>query len=78
MRLLPAFAAVLVLSACGGVHGYRDSNAAVDANPLCASRSDRPGEPVSRDCERVREGTWSSKPPPRPVDLRGGRDRDDR
>lgn len=40
---------------------YADTNAAVDANPACASRADRPGEPVSRDCERRAEGSWSTE-----------------
>src|SRR3546814_9854941 len=36
MRLPVLLAIVVTASACGGVE-YRDSNAAVDANPLCAS-----------------------------------------
>ncbi len=58
LPLLP-LALALAAGACGGVK-YRDTNAAVDANPLCASAPSQPGEPVSKDCERVREATWSS------------------
>jgi hypothetical protein len=47
------------LAACGAPQ-VRDTNAAVDANPLCVSRPDRPGEPVAADCERKTEATWSS------------------
>jgi hypothetical protein len=46
--------------AAGGAPQVRDTNAAVDANPLCVSRPDRPGEPVAADCERKTEATWSS------------------
>ncbi|KLI99916.1 hypothetical protein [Luteimonas sp. FCS-9] len=74
MRTLWILAAALPLAACGTTD-YRDTNAAVDADPLCASRPDRPGEPVSRDCERYSEGRWSSRPEPQPVDFRK---RDDR
>lgn len=52
----------LSTAACGSIE-YRDTNAAVDANPLCASAPDRPGEPVSQACERKSETT-----------LRSGRD----
>lgn len=83
MRLsLPAAAtrAALVLAivvsaaACSSVD-YRDSNAAVDANPLCASAPSQPGEPVSTDCERVREATWSSEGSEsgQPLDFSGKR-----
>lgn len=50
---------VLLATACGSIE-YSDTNASVDVNPLCASRPDRPGEPVSRDCERKSDATWSS------------------
>lgn len=71
-----ALSALVLVAALAGCHSadYRDTNAAVDANPLCASRPDRPGEPVSRDCERVREGSVSSKRESRPVDFRPRRD----
>jgi hypothetical protein len=78
-RSLPACLLALAVAAsaggCGGVQ-YRDSNAAVDANPLCASAPSQPGEPVSKDCERVREATWSSDDARRdePLDFSGKRD----
>ena len=70
-RAAAVLAIVLSASACSGVD-YRDSNAAVDANPLCASAPSQPGEPVSKDCERVREATWNSKDPSgQPLDFSG-------
>lgn len=67
------FAAAPLLGACGSVE-YRDTNAAVDANPLCASRPSQPGEPVARECERTTSGSWSSRGEPQPVDFRPRRD----
>ena len=64
----------LLLAGCAGTSDYRDTNAAVDANPLCASRPDPPGEPVARDCERRSEGSFSTQRESRPVDFRKGRD----
>jgi hypothetical protein len=66
--------AVLLLSACGSIE-YRDTSAAVDANPLCASRPDQPNEPVSRDCERKQDATWSTerKRDAAPLDFSGKR-----
>ena len=69
MRTALLLVAIVLLAACGGL-GYRDTNAAVDTNPLCTSRGDRPGEPTSRDCERVQEGTWSSESERKPIDFR--------
>ena len=71
MRLALAFcAAATVLAGCAGTVDYIDTNAAVDANPLCVSRPDRPGEPVSRDCERRSEGSISTERESQPVDFR--------
>jgi len=54
--------ALVATGLLGGCAGYevRDSNAAVDRNPACASRPDRPGEPLPRDCQRTTEASWSS------------------
>ncbi|MGY1459495.1 MULTISPECIES: hypothetical protein [unclassified Luteimonas] len=68
-------AAAFVLAGCAGMSEYHDTNAAVDANPMCVSRPDRPGEPVSRDCERRSEGSISSRRESQPVDFR--KDQDD-
>jgi hypothetical protein len=67
-----AIAIMLSLScvACGGSVEYRASNAAVDADPLCVSRPDRPGEPTSRDCERSHEASWRSETRREPIDFR--------
>ena len=61
MRIATLLTVTLLCSACGSIE-YRDTNAAVDANPLCAGdNSDRPGEPASsKDCERTSEASWSS------------------
>lgn len=59
MRFILILLMVVLAAGCGSVE-YRDSNAAVDANPLCAGRPDRPGEMVSPDCERKSETIWSS------------------
>ncbi|MDR6990066.1 hypothetical protein [Luteimonas sp. 3794] len=75
MRIPVIAGAVLLLAGCGS-YEYRDTHAAVDANPLCASRPDQPGEPVSRDCERESGGRWSSEREGQPVDFK--RTRDDR
>lgn len=48
-----------VLAACGTTRVH-DTNAAVDANPLCTSVPSQPGEPVAAECERKTEATWSS------------------
>ena len=72
--MLPACAIALMLAGCAGTGEYHDTNAAVDANPMCASRPDRPGEPVSRDCERIGRGTISSERESQPIDFRKGRD----
>ena len=75
MRLPVLLAIVVSASACGGVE-YRDSNAAVDANPLCASAPSQPGEPMSKDCERTTEATWSSEGQDQgePLDFSGKKD----
>lgn len=63
MRVLPALAVSLIaaaaLSACGGL-SYRDTNAAVDARPECASGPLRPGETPPSWCERKVETDWKS------------------
>lgn len=73
---IPLIAGAAVLLAGCGSYAYRDNTAAVDANPLCMSRPDQPGEPVSRDCVRDASGRWSSERDGQPVDFR--RTRDDR
>lgn len=74
LRVSALLVFVLSASACSSVD-YRDSNAAVDANPLCTSAPSQPGEPVSKDCERVREATWSSEDSAseQPLDFSGKR-----
>lgn len=76
MRSIAIVIATALIAGCGGME-YRDTNRAVDANPLCAARPDRPGEPVSADCERKTEATWSSEgsKESEPIDF-GGKDDD--
>jgi hypothetical protein len=73
VRIAVLLAVTLSAGACGSVE-YRDSNAAVDANPLCASAPSQPGEPVSKDCERTREAGWrlDTQPSREPLDFSGG------
>ena len=74
MRILISIALALAVAACGGME-FKDSNAAVDANPLCIDAPNRPGEPVFKDCERTREATWSSEGKPgEPIDFDGKKD----
>lgn len=51
MRLPLLIAATLLASACSSVE-YKDTNAAVDANPQCLGSADRPGEAVAPWCKR--------------------------
>ena len=76
MRPIPSRHAALLLAIAAvagcGTPQVRDTNAAVDANPLCVSQPDRPGEPVSPQCERKTEATWSrDSRPSEPVDFGG-------
>jgi len=62
MQVAPALAVAVLaaaLSACGGV-SYRDTNAAVDARPECASGPLRPGETPPTWCERKVQAEWKS------------------
>lgn len=72
MRLLiPLFAIAL---ACGCASSeYRSTSAAVDADPLCASRPDRPGEPIAAGCERKEEVRFDleRKSDSKPLDFSG-------
>lgn len=68
--------AALLLAGCAG-YEYRDTNAAVDRDPACASRADRPGEPVSLACERKAEAKWNvERKDAAPIDF-SGKPRDD-
>lgn len=73
---LPVFVlclAVSALAACGTMQ-VNDTNAAVDANPLCVSQPDRPGEPVAAECERKTEASWSSdSKSSEPIDFSGNK-----
>lgn len=76
-RKVPSFSVLclaLSLAACGTPQ-IRDTNAAVDANPLCVSQPDRPGEPVASACERKTEASWSSgdSKQSEPIDFGGGK-----
>lgn len=72
MRRLPpltvTLAFPLLLSACGSMD-VRDTNAAVDADPLCASQPSQPNEPMSARCERKTEVKYQRKD--EPLDLSG-------
>ena len=59
LRLAALSIVAAAIAACG-TSQVRDTNAAVDANPLCTSQPSQPGEPVASECERKTETTWSS------------------
>lgn len=69
---LPALTALVLAAAssgCGSVE-YRDTNAAVDARPECASGPLRPGETPPSWCERKLEAQWGSDRKSEPVDFK--------
>jgi hypothetical protein len=72
MRRLPLLTVTLVLpllvSACGSME-MRDTNAAVDADPLCASQPNQPNEPAGARCERKTEVKFERQR--EPLDLSG-------
>ena len=72
LRHAALFLAASAIAACGTMQ-VNDTNAAVDANPLCTSLPNQPGEPVSKDCERKTESTWSSEgsKSSEPIDFTG-------
>lgn len=70
MRLALVLGLVLTIAGCGTMQ-YENTSAAVDANPLCVSQPDRPGEPVASNCERKATGSWSTERKSEPVDLSG-------
>jgi hypothetical protein len=68
---LPLILMTLAASGCGSME-YKDTNAAVDADPLCASSPDQPGEPGSLRCKRETSATFfSTKKTEEPLDLSG-------
>ena len=76
MRIAFLPIAALLLGACSSV-GYRDTNAAVDANPLCAGL-DR-NAPVNlgpKECERKTETVLFQSEPKdgKPIDFSGKKD----
>lgn len=78
MRRPPLLTVSLILpvlvSACGSME-MRDTNAAVDADPLCASQPNQPNEPTATRCERRTEVKFERKR--EPLDLSGKSGSDD-
>ena len=74
MRIaLTVVAIALSSSACGSVE-YRDTNAAVDANPQCEI-SEKPGELVAPWCKREQSANWElGGGESKPVDFGGDKD----
>ena len=68
-------ACTALLTACGSVE-YRDTNAAVDANPQCAHNV-KPGELVAPWCKREQSANWDLGGEGKPVDFSGGDDDED-
>ena len=66
MRMFMLLAATLLCGACGSME-YRDTNAAVDANPLCTgSNSARDGQPsistaTVHGIPAVLTGQWTTR-----------------
>ena len=65
-----AIASAALLSACASVE-YRDTNAAVDANPQCAL-TEKPGELPAPWCKREQSANWELGGKDTPVDFTGG------
>lgn len=59
MRFPLLIAATLFVCACGSVE-YKDTNAAVDANPECVGADGRPGEATSPWCKREVRAEWKT------------------
>ncbi|MDQ2701649.1 MAG: hypothetical protein M3Y70_02300 [Pseudomonadota bacterium] len=73
MRIaLIAVVATALLSACGSVE-YKDTNAAVDANPQCVSEAG-PDELPDPWCKRESSATWTIGGEGEPVDFSGDKD----
>ena len=72
LRHAALFLVAATLAACATAE-VRDTNAAVDANPMCTSQPNRPGEPVAAECERKTEANWSSEgsKSSEPIDFSG-------
>lgn len=70
MRHATGMLALLAATGCGSVE-YRDTNAALNANPLCVSEPDQPNQPVARDCTREQSATWRSERQDAKVDFSG-------
>lgn len=78
MRRTMWFSLAALLAGCASQPEYYDTNAAVDMNPLCASRPDNPNEPVSKDCERASGVRWSQDDKrSEPLDLSGAKKKKD-
>ena len=57
MRVPIAITMGLLVAACGSVE-YRDSNAAVDADPRCIGSEGQPGDAPPAWCARESSATW--------------------
>ncbi|TWH99733.1 hypothetical protein IP90_03041 [Luteimonas cucumeris] len=75
MRLTVPIIVVLLASACSGVE-YKDSNAAVDANPACVGADGRPGEATAPWCKREVSAEWKAGEGGEKIDFSGA-DKDD-
>jgi hypothetical protein len=70
MRIAVPLSLAMAIAGCSSME-YKDTNARVDADPLCASAPDRPGEPVSARCKRESGVIYSTDKPSEPLDLSG-------
>lgn len=77
MRLPSLIVATLLASACSGVE-YKDTNAAVDANPECVGAEGRPGEATAPWCKREVSAEWKTGTDKgEKIDFSGKQDKDD-
>jgi hypothetical protein len=76
MRIVMPLIAALLLGACSSTE-YRDTNAAVDANPLCVGLDrDAPANLGPKECERKTETVLFQSEPKdsKPIDFSGKKD----
>lgn len=78
MRIVLMLSFAMTATGCGSME-YKDTNAAVNADPLCASAQSQPNEPASLRCQRKTEVSFGAEKSSEPLDLSGkSRDNDPR
>ena len=76
---LPLIVATVLVSACSSAVEFKDTNAAVDANPECINAEGRPGEATAPWCKRELRADWTTgSDKGEKIDFSGKKDDDDR